>query len=318
MIAAARLALYNFRMKRRLVLIAVAALLASTPTFTASAAVKAGGTCTKLNSTTTVSGFKYTCIKSGKKLVWSKGVKVSGSSSSLANLPANCTIFNSAWRSISEQGYENIDGQILVSSSVINSSISNVATDIKIYIEWFDNIGLSFKKTIEIPRLYPAQSINFGDNESYSLRSKDYPGIPKSINIRSTCKSTPLNTKELVNGKFPVLTGEAPADVKVTTFGEEVSKRVGTSFVVKNIFTKNVTISEEVNPDSKNKTHLYGVFKDKFGNILAGFNEYLRGDFKIIEPGESARVDMNLLEFLNTDDAVIDKISTFEYTIVVD
>jgi M6 family metalloprotease-like protein len=42
----------------------------------ATAAVKAGGTCTKLKSTTTVSGYKYTCIKSGKKLIWSKGVKV--------------------------------------------------------------------------------------------------------------------------------------------------------------------------------------------------------------------------------------------------
>jgi hypothetical protein len=42
----------------------------------ASGAVKAGASCTKLKSTTTVSGYKYTCIKSGKKLVWSKGVKV--------------------------------------------------------------------------------------------------------------------------------------------------------------------------------------------------------------------------------------------------
>jgi M6 family metalloprotease-like protein len=42
----------------------------------AKAAVKAGATCTKLKSTTTVSGYKYTCIKSGKKLVWSKGIKV--------------------------------------------------------------------------------------------------------------------------------------------------------------------------------------------------------------------------------------------------
>ena len=40
------------------------------------AAIKAGATCAKLKSTTTVSGYKYTCIKSGKKLVWSKGVKI--------------------------------------------------------------------------------------------------------------------------------------------------------------------------------------------------------------------------------------------------
>jgi len=40
------------------------------------ATAKAGGTCTKLNSTSTVNGYKFTCVKSGKKLVWSKGVKV--------------------------------------------------------------------------------------------------------------------------------------------------------------------------------------------------------------------------------------------------
>ena len=33
----------------------------------------AGTTCVKLNSTKTVSNIKYTCVKSGKKLVWTKG-----------------------------------------------------------------------------------------------------------------------------------------------------------------------------------------------------------------------------------------------------
>jgi hypothetical protein len=42
----------------------------------AQAAVKAGSACSKLGSTSTVSGKKYTCIKSGKKLVWDKGVVV--------------------------------------------------------------------------------------------------------------------------------------------------------------------------------------------------------------------------------------------------
>jgi hypothetical protein len=42
----------------------------------AGAAVKSGATCTTKGQQKTVSGYKYTCIKSGKKLVWSKGVKV--------------------------------------------------------------------------------------------------------------------------------------------------------------------------------------------------------------------------------------------------
>jgi hypothetical protein len=42
----------------------------------ATAAVKAGSSCTKLGSTTTSAGKKYTCIKSGRKLIWNKGVAV--------------------------------------------------------------------------------------------------------------------------------------------------------------------------------------------------------------------------------------------------
>lgn len=37
---------------------------------------KAGGKCGKHKATSTVKGLKYTCIKSGSKLVWSKGVAV--------------------------------------------------------------------------------------------------------------------------------------------------------------------------------------------------------------------------------------------------
>jgi hypothetical protein len=44
--------------------------------FSAMAAVKTGGSCTKLGATSTSLGKKYTCIKSGKKLVWNKGVPV--------------------------------------------------------------------------------------------------------------------------------------------------------------------------------------------------------------------------------------------------
>ncbi len=38
--------------------------------------VKAGAKCTKIKATSVVKGKKYTCIKSGKKLVWNKGVAI--------------------------------------------------------------------------------------------------------------------------------------------------------------------------------------------------------------------------------------------------
>ena len=45
------------------------------------AVVKAGAKCTKYKATSTANGMKYTCIKSGNKLVWSKGVTVKKTSS---------------------------------------------------------------------------------------------------------------------------------------------------------------------------------------------------------------------------------------------
>ena len=59
--------------KALLTLALISALLVPTQ---ASAAAKAGATCTKLKATQTVGTKKFTCVKSGKKLVWDKGVAV--------------------------------------------------------------------------------------------------------------------------------------------------------------------------------------------------------------------------------------------------
>ena len=61
--------------KRFLALLAVTLVLVSLET-TATAAVKPGTTCKKVGKTSTTAGIKYTCVKSGKKLVWKKGVAV--------------------------------------------------------------------------------------------------------------------------------------------------------------------------------------------------------------------------------------------------
>ena len=61
-------------MKRiALVFALVASLLTGT---VAIAAVKAGATCNKVGITSISSGKKFTCIKSGKKLIWDKGVAI--------------------------------------------------------------------------------------------------------------------------------------------------------------------------------------------------------------------------------------------------
>ena len=60
--------------KSRLALAIVVLLSLSSPVH--AAAPKAGSKCTKAGQTSTSAGIKYTCIKSGKKLVWNKGVAI--------------------------------------------------------------------------------------------------------------------------------------------------------------------------------------------------------------------------------------------------
>ena len=60
-------------MRRLVVVLIVLSLLGISP---ADAAVKSGAKCPKIKATSTVNGLKYTCIKSGNNLAWSKGVPV--------------------------------------------------------------------------------------------------------------------------------------------------------------------------------------------------------------------------------------------------
>jgi hypothetical protein len=63
-------------MKRVLALLVSITFIGSSLTLPAFAAVKTGSACAKAGSTSTSAGKNYTCIKSGKKLVWDSGVKV--------------------------------------------------------------------------------------------------------------------------------------------------------------------------------------------------------------------------------------------------
>jgi hypothetical protein len=57
-------------------LLAAALVLALVGFAPAHAATKAGAKCSKAGATSTSAGKKFTCIKSGKNLVWNKGVTV--------------------------------------------------------------------------------------------------------------------------------------------------------------------------------------------------------------------------------------------------
>ena len=63
-------------MRKKVLLFVVSALVLSLFSPLATAAVKPGTKCAKQGQTSTSAGIKYTCVKSGNKLVWNKGVSV--------------------------------------------------------------------------------------------------------------------------------------------------------------------------------------------------------------------------------------------------
>jgi M6 family metalloprotease-like protein len=57
-------------------LLSIVLIFALVAPLNANAAIKAGASCKKAGQTSTVAGKKYTCVKSGKKLVWNKGTAI--------------------------------------------------------------------------------------------------------------------------------------------------------------------------------------------------------------------------------------------------
>jgi hypothetical protein len=72
------------------VLLVVALCVAPFPNASAATA-KAGAPCTKLKVTSIVKGKKFTCIKSGKKLIWDNGVVVKATAAKPSTTPNNST-----------------------------------------------------------------------------------------------------------------------------------------------------------------------------------------------------------------------------------
>ena len=89
--------------KRLIAFLSILSLSLSLPFIPANAAAKAGEACSKLNTTSITGSKKFTCIKSGKKLIWNKGVAVgSKSATPIAKIPDPVVTDNSTYLSISE------------------------------------------------------------------------------------------------------------------------------------------------------------------------------------------------------------------------
>jgi len=76
-------------MRQRLIaLLVITPLLLSSQASTSHAAAKAGAKCSKVGSKSVVGSKTFTCIKSGKKMIWDKGVTKSTSSGTTSSMSA--------------------------------------------------------------------------------------------------------------------------------------------------------------------------------------------------------------------------------------
>ena len=87
--------------KRQIAFLSILSLFLSLPLIPVNAAVKAGGTCSKAGITSVAASKTYTCVKSGKKLVWNKGVAVAASNPTPAATPTTAANYATLWEKYS-------------------------------------------------------------------------------------------------------------------------------------------------------------------------------------------------------------------------
>jgi hypothetical protein len=86
-------------------LVALVMLSLVLPTNSAQAAIKAGGTCKKINSTTSSLGKKYICISSGKKLIWAQIIKTERKTTTTTTTTTTTSTESSVFDLTVAQGY---------------------------------------------------------------------------------------------------------------------------------------------------------------------------------------------------------------------
>ena len=166
--------MYIFRMRKALAVLTVL-FLAISP-LQASAAVKAGTACTKAGASSVVGGKKYTCVKSGKKLAWDKGVKVvpatkpSAAPTPVATpTPTPAKVFNTLWEKYNLNKPTSAD-------AVIKAATDNF----KSYTSVIRNSGQEIKVVAQ-PGVDPLLVSWVKDGATYVAHRFQYPKLPRSF-----------------------------------------------------------------------------------------------------------------------------------------
>ena len=134
--------------KKLIAFLSILSLFLSIPLLPANAAAKAGAKCNKAGITEVVKGKKYTCVKSGKKLVWNKGA----SQSPGKNMDAREQAYNSVrliYNANKDYSPKN-DIQIISHSSVKQSEVSEIGNRTTNVLKFFGDESASINFHIVI------------------------------------------------------------------------------------------------------------------------------------------------------------------------
>ena len=147
--------------KRVIAFLSILSLFISTPFIPANAAAKAGASCSKAGITSVVSSKTFTCVKSGKKLVWNKGVKV------VAAMPKVPTSFDDL-----VQNYEGIAYAAWSKSNAAITAANDVAPTFKALTG--PNTTLAFKNPASVYDLVARMYSGYKSTSAMTVLSFSY------------------------------------------------------------------------------------------------------------------------------------------------
>ena len=299
---------------KRLSCILVAFLILGVPTAYA-ATITPGTACKSAGQKATYKGKSYTCIKLGKKLYWDNGVPIKKPNTSPLDLPASCNVVVPTWRmEVSDLWLDYRD--VWFSAMLVNASIKYMATDINVYVEYYDSFGIFKKDKISVPKLFPGQALEFGGGDIFTEGK-----YPTDVTLRATCKSTVWKQYKVIKGKSPVSLEQFSEEFLEYYYGGkrrdilQIQATLNSRIIIDNIFDQPLSCD-----NGKCNFFLYGTFKDTFGNTLGGIaTEYLAENLESeIEPGETGYINVQVGALL-TDVPLypwLSRVTRLEYTLV--
>jgi hypothetical protein len=181
--------------KRLIAFLLILSLSLSLPLIPASAAVKAGGKCTKAGIKSTVGNKTFTCIKSGKKLAWDKGVTKTISSTVV---PTRATTFNElitksegisywAWKLVQERKASSGKASV----NFVISIGPNTKMTIKNYQEILD-LTANFYSNFPQPKTASVTFYDYLDVAWAQQLDQISSSRPRPNEVSASCKSASL------------------------------------------------------------------------------------------------------------------------------